>query len=206
MEFTDLTYQGPSVDDYITLGKLPANLRGLLEQVNGFIQFGGGLHIRGACISPDWHSLAEVWSGSLALWKCYPALVNSDIPFGQDAVGDQFILRNDIVHHLAGETGGLNSLSCDLLTFLQFAQTNPVKFLSLYPLIQFQNEGGQLQPGQLLNVYPPFCTAQAAAGVSLGAISAVERLQFLADFSAKISILAEDTNFKITIAGQSTSA
>lgn len=198
MELHDLTFQGPPIDDMATLDRLPCTLCGLLEQANGFIQFGGGLHIRGACISPDWHSLAEVWSGSLALWKLYPALESSDIPFGQDAVGDQFILRNDVVHCLLGETGELNSLNCDLFTFLQSAQDDPIEFLSLNPLLQFHNEGGQLQPGQLLSVYPPFCIAQAGSKVSLRAISAIERIGFLADFAAQISDLPDGTSIKIT--------
>lgn len=82
MELHNLTFQGPPIDDMITLDKLPADLRGLLEQVSGFIQCGGGLHIRGACVTPDWHPLAEVWSGSLALWKLYPALKKDDILCG----------------------------------------------------------------------------------------------------------------------------
>ncbi len=198
MELNDLTFQGPPVDDIATLDKLPSQLRGLLEQVNGFIQFGGGLHIRGACLSPDWHSLAEVWSGSLALWKIYPVLKKDDIPFGQDAVGDQFVLRDDVVHHLSGETGELSSLDCDLFMFLQSAQDAPVEFLSLNPLLQFHHEGGQLQPGQLLSVYPPFCTAQAGSKVSLRAISAIERIGFLADFAAQISDFPDGTSIEIT--------
>jgi hypothetical protein len=199
MELTHLTYQGPPIDDHSILEKLPANLRGFLEQVNGFIQFAGGLHIRGACQAPDWHSLAEIWSGSLALSRLYPTIADSDIPFGQDALGDQFILREGVVHRLMSETGEITSLDCDFFGFLQSAQNDPLEYLGLHPLIQFQNEGGELKPSQLLSAYPPFCTTQAASGVSLKAISAVERVKFLADFAAQISNFADGTNITIKV-------
>lgn len=198
MEITHLTYQGPPIDDFSTLEKLPAELRGLLQHVNGFIQFSGGLHIRGACNSPNWHSLAEIWSGSLALSKLYPAITNSDVPFGQDALGDQFILREAIVYRLLSETGELTPLDCGFFEFLQNVKNDPMEYLSLHPLVQFHNEGGELEPGQLLSVYPPFCTAQSAAGVSLKSISVAERIAFLADFAAKISDFPNDTNVKIS--------
>ena len=198
MELTDLTYQGPPIDEYSILEKLPADLRGFLEQVNGFIQFSGGLHIRGACQSPDWHSLSEIWFGSLALSKLYSTINDSDVPFGQDALGDQFILRDALVHRLMSETGEVTSLNCTFFSFLQSAQNDPQEYLSLHPLIQFHNEGGELKPGQLLSAYPPFCTTQAESGVSLRAISAVERIKFLADFAAQISNLPDGTSVKIT--------
>ncbi|RYG67075.1 hypothetical protein EON80_14285 [bacterium] len=197
MEFAYLTYQGPPVDDFATLEKLPSALRGLLEQLNGFVQFGGGLHLRGACSAPTWHSLGEVWSGKLALWKLYPEVLENDVPFGQDAVGDQFLLRGDVVHCLAGETGEVRSLFCDLTTFLTEAQADPERVLGLAPLLQFHEEGGELEPGQLLSVYPPFCMAQAADGVSLRAVPVEDRIRFLADFAKQIAGLGDGTSISI---------
>jgi hypothetical protein len=52
--------------------------------------------------------------------------------------------------------------------------------------MQFQAEGGALEPGQLLNVYPPFCTAESGAGVSLAAVPVAERLPFLADLARQM--------------------
>ena len=191
MELTNLTYQGPQIDDDAILDRLPTDYRGLLEQINGFIQFGGGLHIRGACLNPAWHSLATAWIGEHALYKLYAALSSSDIPFGQDALGDQFILRGGIVHRLSGETGALEPLGCGMFGFLDAAQADPVEYLGLHPLIQFFREGGELEPGQLLSAYPPFCTKEAAAGISLKAIPATDRLAFLADFAAQIAGVAD---------------
>jgi len=42
-----------------------------------------------------------------------------------------------------------------------------------------------------LQAYPPFCTKEAASGVSLRAISKMEALAFLAEFSRQVSDLAD---------------
>jgi hypothetical protein len=197
MELSDVSFQGPAIDDQEVLERLPADYRSLLEQINGFIQFGGGLHVRGACLSPRWHSLRSVWFGELSLHRRYATLSTEDIPFGQDALGDQFILRSGSVFHLSGGTGDIQPLHCSFLAFLAAAQADSTGYLGLEPLIQFQNEGGQLQSGQLLSAYPPFCTKEAQAGVSLKAVSAIERLAFLADFAAQVARMKEGQSLRI---------
>jgi hypothetical protein len=87
-----------------------------------------------------------------------------------------------------------------LLDFLGLAQTNPVEYLELHPLVQFYNNGGILEPGQLLSVYPPFCTQEAANGVSLKPISVHERIKFLADFASQISTVANGEKITIKVA------
>lgn len=186
MNFDECTFQGPAIETPTLLDLLPGEYKQLLIKINGFIKFAGGLHIRGICVDPDWHSLLKVWTGDLALAKLYPSIDEQDIPFGQDCIGDQFLLRNGIVHKLWAETGELESLACSLNDFLANADVDPVEYLSLQPLLQYQYEGGSLQPGKLLNVYPPFCTKESANGVSLRAISALEQISFLASFAAQI--------------------
>jgi hypothetical protein len=109
-----------------------------------------------------------------------------DIPFAEDCMGDQFILRTGRVHRLAAETGELWTLDLDLAGFFDAVQADSIGFLSLQPLLQFQRDGGALEPGQLLGAYPPFCTQQSGAGVHLAAIPADECRLFLADFAAQI--------------------
>lgn len=157
LQLADVTYRGPELTDITTLALLPESYRALLKQVNGFVAYGGGLHVRGLCAEPDWHSLQATWHGSPALHRLYPALRPTDIPFGQDAVGDQYLLRNDEVHCLLAETGELRAQGLGVETFLQQAYTDPLERLGLHPLRQFQIEGHALLPGQLLSVYPPFC-------------------------------------------------
>ncbi len=45
-----------------------------LARPTGFIMFDGGLHIRGACIQPKWHSLRKAWEGEFALHLLYPTV------------------------------------------------------------------------------------------------------------------------------------
>src|SRR3954470_21513558 len=63
MRLEDVTFVGPPIDDPEVLGLLPPELAGLLAGQNGFVQFRGGLHVRGACRGPAWHSLREAWLG-----------------------------------------------------------------------------------------------------------------------------------------------
>lgn len=199
MKLKNLIYRGPHMDDQETLDRLPEDYRALLAQMNGFIKFGGGLHVRGACLEPDWHSLRQVWTGERALHQLFPQLQADDIPFGQDALGDQYLLRNGVVHHLRAETGALDSLQCGLFDFLAAAEADPVEYLALVPLLKFQEQGQHLEPGYLLSAYPPFCTPESAKGVHLDAVPTLERIAFLAHFAAQIAELPDGQKFRIKL-------
>jgi hypothetical protein len=187
MEQSSPSYAGSEITDTEILDRVPEDYCRLLHQTNGFILFDGGLHVRGAVSAPDWHSLRKVWLGDSALHKLFPAIKETDVPFAQDCLGDQFVLRAGIVHKLDGEIGDVESLAMSLETFLSHAQRNPIEFLSLQPLLQFMSEGGKLKPGQLLSVYPPFITKESADRVSLKAISMYDRLGFLANFARQVA-------------------
>jgi hypothetical protein len=45
------------------LTALPQELASSLQIENGFVAASGGLHVRGACLSPEWHSLRAAWKG-----------------------------------------------------------------------------------------------------------------------------------------------
>lgn len=186
MQLDHVTYAGPPPDDGDLLARLPTNLAGLLRQVNGFVQYRGGLHVRGACRAPDWHSLGDAWDGDAAFWRLYPDVSESDVPFAEDCLGDQFLLRATVVHKLAAETGEVESLGVGLWDFFAAVAADPVEYLSLHPLLRFEQDGGVLEPGRLLAAYPPFCTRESANGVSLAAIPAGERRRFLADLAAQL--------------------
>ena len=186
MKLEHVTFTGPPLDDGDLLVRLPANLAGLLRQINGFIQFHGGLHVRGACHEPDWHSLRDAWDGEAAFWRLYPEVNQADVPFAEDCMGDQFLLRDGVTHKLAAETGEVESLGVGLREFFEAVAADPVEFLSLHPLMQHQQDGGQLEPGKLLLASPPFCIKESADGVSLAPISAGELRRFLADMAAQL--------------------
>jgi len=199
MELQEVTYSGPPIDDERLLARLPANLADLLRQMNGFIQFHGGLHLRGACLQPAWHSLRDAWAGGSAFHRLYPNVRRRDVPFAEDCMGDQFLLRSGRVYKLAAETGGVEPLNVGLGGFFEAVAKDPVEFLALHPLLKFQQDGGRLEPGQLLSVFPPFCTKQSADGVSLTAMAADERRRFLADLASQLRHLPQGSEIEFQI-------
>ena len=199
MEQSKPIFVGAEVTDADMLDRVSEDYRRLLHRTNGFILFDGGLHVRGAVLAPVWHSLRSVWLGDVALHKFFPAVGKSDIPFAQDCLGDQFLLRGGGVHKLEAEIGEVEDLGMGLDTVLYLAQEDPVEFLSLHPLLQFINEGGELLPGQLLSAYPPFSTKESAAGVSLRAVPMFERLRFLADYARQMSGMSEGGKIEVKV-------
>ena len=192
-----ISYRGPNEYEKPLLALLPPELRELLAIVNGFVAFAGGLHVRGACPAPVWHSLRSIWRGHLALQRTYPLVREDDIPFAQDCMGDQFLLRGGQVFRMTLETGYLDNLRLTLPEFLAAAEENPVELLQMHPLVQLQKEGSGLKPGELINAYPPFSTAQAADGVTFRAVAADDQIAYEIDFFTKVESLEEGETFTI---------
>jgi len=190
-------YQGPPIDDHEILAWVPAELRRLLERVNGYVAYDGGLHLRGACTAPEWHSLRAAWTGPDALHRLFPAVRPDDVPFAEDALGDQYLARNGVVHRLSAETGEVESLEMDLPAFDEAVRADPVEALSLHPLEEFRARGGVLEPGELLSVYPPFVAAESAEGVTYRAVPAGERIRWLAELARSIADLPEGGRLEI---------
>ncbi|HXN50174.1 MAG TPA: SMI1/KNR4 family protein [Bryobacteraceae bacterium] len=199
IDLSTATFVGSAATDCEILQMLPTDYKEFLLDVDGCVLFGGGLHIRGACESPDWHSLRQVWIGADALSSLYPSVEPIDIPFAQEACGDQFLLRSGLVTRLNAETGEITALSLTWRDFFDAATAHPIEFLSLQPLVQYSNEGGTMEPGQLLSVYPPYCSAESANGVSLRAISALERIRFLAYFAAQIRGVPDGAKLRMRV-------
>ncbi|SDX41106.1 SMI1/KNR4 family protein [Hymenobacter psychrophilus] len=187
-----IIYTGSELTDLVTLARLPTYLQAFLRAQNGVVAYFGGLHIRGCVAAPSWHALAQVWQGERALWRTYGELRKSDIPFGQDCVGNQFLLRGDAVLLLDTETGELADLDVDFKHFLFGAEKFPMDALGLEPLRTFQQAGGVLQPGQLLNLYPPLCLAtNGRTAPASKAVPVAKRLDWLAGFYEQIKNLPD---------------
>lgn len=200
-------FRGPPIDDPDLLPRLCAAHRQLLETVNGYVAYHGGLHVRGACRSPIWHSLREAWSGPRAIHRLFPAVSPEDVPFGQDALGDQFVLRDGRVWKLAAEIGELMSLDMPLWDFDAAIRADPDGFLNLAPLRRFQAEGGTLEPGQLLSVMPPFVVKHdGAENYSYRAIPAQDRLNFLCDLAAQLRDVPDGTQIQFKVEPGGTAA
>jgi hypothetical protein len=199
MDLGSVTFCGPPIDDQKILARLPVNLSALLQKTNGFIQFRGGLHVRGACHEPSWHSIRNAWEGEDAIHSLYADVRPDDVPFAEDCMGDQFLLRSDIVWRLSAETGELESMAVSLDEFLSLTKADPVEFLSMHPLLQFQQDGGNLAPGQLLAAFPPFFV-KTEKEVLLRPIQTAERRRFLADVAQQIRDVPDGGKivFKVT--------
>jgi hypothetical protein len=201
INFPNITFKGPAVTDNGLLNDLPGDLKSLLQETNGFIAFGGGLHIRGICGPPEWHSLQAIWIGDKALSGMFSNVQEDDIPFGQDCVGDQFLLRGNEVHRLNGETGEIKNMRMELPTFFEEIRENPIEILGLHPLIQMEREGKELKPGQLISAFPPFVVAESRKGVSLEPVPTMERIYFLADVAKQISSLPDGSRAEFKMVG-----
>ncbi len=190
-------YRGPDIDDFEIFERLPAEYRELLEHSTGYVAFHGGLHVRGACFEPAWHSLRAAWLGEKAIHCYFPDVLADDVPFAEDALGDQFLLRGGTVWKLSGETGEVVSLDMNLVEFDANVRADPEEFLELAPLERFRAEGGVLEPGQLLSVMPPFVFSESADGVSVRAIPAAQRLSFLSKLARQIRDLPDGAQIAI---------
>ena len=114
--------------------RFPAPLADVLSERNGIVAFGGGLHVRGVCDSPSWHSLDRVWAGDASVpRRCLRMSGSEFAPLAQDAVGDQWLLRGEQVIHLATETGEIDPLGHTLVEFFEAARADPVAVLGLHP-------------------------------------------------------------------------
>jgi hypothetical protein len=171
--FPGRTYPGAPLDDPGILDELPTEYAQLLALGNGFIAFGGALHVRGACTAPAWHSIRAALRGPDALHRLFPAIAPGDTPFGQDGLGNQLVLRGGAVHRLRAALGAvhvLELLTPDLTAFLTRCLEDPASLLPLDELAALHAAGGRLAPGELL----------APSGGLLRAVPAPERLRALA--------------------------
>jgi hypothetical protein len=201
MPFEEVSFIGESLDAaHPDLERLPSELAALLASANGLVAFRGGFHLRGLVADPEWHSLRAAWDGPAAIHRLFPAVRPTDIPFAQDALGDQLVLRADVVWRLSAETGELASLGLPLGKFLQELQADPDGTLGLEPLRRFERDGGTLAPGELLNVYPPFVfTTTGPTDRSFRAISAIEQVSYLAHIAAQLADVSDGANVEIKI-------
>ena len=199
MEFPGLTYRGAALDDVEILDRLPMDLQQLLAQRNGFVGFRGGLHVRGACKEPAWHSLRAAMEGPESFAQRYRVVKAADVPFAQNVFGDQFILRGNAVHKLDAYADTLEPVADDLTGFFFKVQEDPIALLSLGHLAQYEGTGETLRPGELLMEWPPFVVEGSEKGVTLRRIPAAERLEFLADIAKQLRGVADGTKVEFKI-------
>jgi hypothetical protein len=192
MRIAGITWRGDSIEDVKILPYLPSELVRILADTNGFILHEGALHVRGACLTPEWHSLRAAWKGPRAFHVLYNDLAPSDIPFAQDQVGDQFLLREGAVHRLSAETAEVEHMADNIQEFFAKVGADIEHFLNV-------GLSHKLEPGQLLQASPPFCLRESASGLSLAAVPASDLILFHADLAKQIRDLPDGTRVEIKV-------
>ena len=192
------SYRGPAIDDPQLLNRLPHDLAVALRTENGFIAVDGGLHVRGACLNPKWHSMHAAWEGEFALYRLYESVKDNDIPWAEDCFGDQYLIRDGSVVRLSGETGDIEKTQRTWPEFLSLVEEDPIEFLQLAHFEHFRKGGGALAPGQLLSVYPPFVAAECV-NPSLRPVPALELRAFLGDFARQIEKVSDGQKVRIVV-------
>lgn len=157
-----------------------------------------GFHVRGACVSPAWHSIRAAWEGEYALHRLFPDVLESDIPLAEDCFGDQYLLRESLVLRLFAETGEIEKIKYDWPEFLVSVEADPIGCLNLGLLERFREEIGPLAPGSRISVYPPF-VSEECRNPSLKAISALELRVWHADFARQIKNIPDGQKVKLTV-------
>ena len=190
MEIPGITWKGESIEDVAILRELPADLVRVLSDTNGFILHEGAVHVRGACLTPEWHSLRFAWRGPKAFHSLYTDVRPSDIPFAQDQVGDQFLIREGGVLRLYAETGEIERLSDTLQDFFSRMSSDIDGFLNV-------GLSHTMQPGQLLHAYPPFCIKDTSVEISMRPLPATEVILVHARFAKEIAEIPDGEQIEI---------
>jgi hypothetical protein len=177
-----ITFRGEPKASHGELSALPLSLQSVLSKENGFIAWHGALHMRGLGTQFIWHDLNWVWRGSNALASGYRSLRPSDVPFAQDCLGMQFVLRDDVVFRLDTECDELENLGIGIPTFLERVMANPDEMVHRHVLRSLDL---RLRPGELLSVAPPLVFAHQGPR-SYRPIPCVDQLSFLASLASQI--------------------
>lgn len=199
MMLQGVTYQGPALETPERLVGLPDDLFEILWQVNGFVAYAGGLHVRGMVDAPEWHSLESYRSGEMALHKLFSAVDERDCPFGQDFLGNQFVLRDGAVWKLRADTGEIRSLDVDLPHFLDEIRRDPIEYLELELLARYSDGAGMLKPGELVHTIPPLCMAGEQSKLALKTAPVSNTVLFLANFARQIENVSDGTEVNLQL-------
>ena len=199
LDLPHLTYPGAPLDDPDILAEVPAELAALLRARNGCVAYQGALHVRGACRDPAWHSLRQAWHGPDALHRLFEEVAAADVPFAEDAFGDQFLLREGRVVRLSGELGEVTELAAGLPEFFADVLREPAQVLDYAPLLQLLAAGTEVRPGQLVAAYPPFSLRADGAERDLRPVDALDRRRFLAHLARQLHGMPEGAEVRLEV-------
>lgn len=194
MDLPGIIYRGGPITDPEIRERLPGDLLGFLD--SGWIAFEGGLHLRGAVVEPAWHSLRRAWLGEGALHEMFAAIDREDVPFAENAFGDQFVLRDARVWKLWAELGTLTDLELGFAEFLADPRLGEREFLDLAAFRVFRDRGGELGPGELLRPEPSFLVEDNFELVQFTTSQSLARVLELARWSRALASLPDGTQIE----------
>ncbi len=200
MTLQGVIFQGPALENPSKLQGLPDDLIEILWQVNGFVAYAGGLHIRGMVDEPGWHSFDRYCSGGMALRQLFHEVRDYDIPFGQDFLGNQFLLRDSVVFRLRADTGEISSMGVGLGQFLGESREAPIEYLGLELLARYHQEYGALEPGQLIHTMPPLCLDRGEQKLALKAVPADQAVTYLASVARQVTDVPDGQEIRLELA------
>ena len=193
MNLNGITWEAGGSTDTVLLGFLPEELRDIIEPTGGFILHHGAIHFRGCTFEPAWNSLRPIYHGNQSLKTLYPTVDIDDVPFAQDQLGDQYLLRGVEVVHLDAETGEIKRFARCLTEFVDGIQADIEDYLNV-------SLSHRLMPGQGLHASPPFCVSDPLGGrSSLRAIPILELIQFHADLARQIADVPEGGTIQFSV-------
>ena len=176
---------------------LPPTLRQLLARRNGGYFYGGALHLFGACLEPEFHSLPS-WNDPHGWRVPYGTAVEGLTFFAEDAFGDEFGLDpSGKVFTLHAESGRVEELADDFEQWLLMAVEAPDELLSRGTFNRWVQAHGHLPHGSQLQAYPPFLFAEEPEDVQLEAVDALDNMAFHAALAETIATLPEGTRVKL---------
>ncbi|MSP61151.1 MAG: SMI1/KNR4 family protein [Myxococcales bacterium] len=174
--------------------------RRLLEQANGAWLFAGALHLFGACEGPPWHGL-RAWNAPATWRDAYARLTDGLVFFAEDAFGDQYGYsgRGGEVVRFDAELGRREQVADSFGHWLDAVLTHPEAMLPLDVVAAQAALGKRLRPGNQLFAYPPLFSVEAAEGVDLGHVDAIEAMRFRGALAVQLQGLPPGTQVKIDL-------
>ncbi len=131
----------------------------------------------------------QLWESVDAFASLYDDVRRSDVPFAEDMLGDQFLLREGRVMRLVAETGVVEGKAESLRKFFEGVEEDIAGYLNL-SLDQL------IEPGMLLFAYPPFCL-DTKDGYQLKACPSDQVIAFHADFARQIRSVGDCESVQI---------
>ena len=175
-----------------------AELRRLLERVNGFYAFESALHVLPAGQSGGVMDLAT-WNAPELFRSHYGDLADDYLFFAEDIFGGQFALAGDAVVLFDPETGDVEEIGTDLEHWAA-RLLDDYAYLTGHPLAHaWQEAHGKLAPGVRLLPKRPFVLGGRFELDNLYALDAAQGMRLRGDLARQLRGLPDGAKVRFEI-------